>query len=290
MSPSDVGLTAHDLEFEVSDRATADRLKIVGWWIAAPAESTQTVVIIHGYADSRIGALAWTPLWLAAGYNALIVDLRAHGESGGTFTTAGLRERFDLEQVVAQIRQRKPLETRHLMLFGVSMGAAVALSAAEITPDIAGVVVDSPVADFYHGAATQLWLMGLPGKIVLRPGLWLAEALIGGRFSSIRPADVIGRLDCPVLALTPADDPFLPADQAARIESTIKKRQEDDQISQFLTFEGATHLLPLYFDAAKYKEVLQRFCDACKSDRLARAIGEGTKASAGKLSRSDVDS
>jgi pimeloyl-ACP methyl ester carboxylesterase len=276
MSPSDLHLRSEDAEFWVRDAASGGRkIRIVAWWLPASDSSDVTVVLIHGYADSRIGALAWAdPLIKEIGVNVLAVDLRAHGESGGSFTTAGLRERFDLEQIVNDLRAARPAETVHIYLMGLSMGAAVALAAAaELGDGTAGVIVDSPVADFYHGAATQLSLMGLAGKSVLLPGLRLTEMLLGERFTSIRPDRLIrDRLRCPVLALVPGGgDPFLPHADAHALSSIIADRAAEDGRSEWVTFPTAGHLLALQQDPAEFDSALNRFCRTGKSDRLARA-------------------
>ena len=38
------------------------------------------------------------------GYHVLVIDLRAHGESGGSHSTAGFFERHDLNQVINDLR------------------------------------------------------------------------------------------------------------------------------------------------------------------------------------------
>jgi pimeloyl-ACP methyl ester carboxylesterase len=271
MSPSDMGLRYEQERFEVLDSSSRRRLAMSGWWIVARETSDRTVVLVHGYADAKVGALLWAQPLLDLGFNVLLTDLRAHGESEGQFTTAGLRDRHDLDQIINQIRAARPAETEHVVLMGISMGAAVVLAAAELRDDLSGVIVDSPVADFYHGAATQLWLMGLPGRSVLFPGLWLAEMLIGQRFSSIRPQALIEKLHCPILALLPGDDPFLPDGEGLR--SAIRGKSNIDGISEWVDFPQVGHLLALQQDPAKYVDALKRFAAACKSDRLARASG-----------------
>ena len=47
------------------------------------ADAGRCAVLIHGYADAKVGAIAWAPVWHALGYHLLVPDLRAHGESGG---------------------------------------------------------------------------------------------------------------------------------------------------------------------------------------------------------------
>ena len=70
------------------------------------------VTLLHGYADAKVGAIAWAPLWYSLGYHILAFDLRAHGESEGAYSTAGYFERHDLNQLLNQLRAERPSETR----------------------------------------------------------------------------------------------------------------------------------------------------------------------------------
>ena len=78
--------------------------------------------------EGRCDRLA--PVWHALGFHILALDLRAHGESAGVVSTAGDREQHDVVQVLDQLRADGPAQTRQLVLFGVSLGAAVALAVA----------------------------------------------------------------------------------------------------------------------------------------------------------------
>src|SRR5438445_5337614 len=98
LGPEDLGLSYEDESFTVRDEAAGGTLKITAWWLPASSKSDRCAVLVHGYADSKIGGIAWAPTFLAMGYNVLAVDLRAHGEAGGKHTTAGFFERHDLSQ------------------------------------------------------------------------------------------------------------------------------------------------------------------------------------------------
>src|SRR5205814_8004998 len=128
LSPADLGMRFEPLKFRVRDEHTGGPLELAAWWIPCPDPSAngRCVILIHGYADAKVGAIAWAPVWHALGYHILALDLRAHGESGGDQCTAGYFERHDVNQVLDQVRAERPEETRTIVLFGISMGAAVA--------------------------------------------------------------------------------------------------------------------------------------------------------------------
>src|SRR5436305_1396341 len=78
LTPLDIGLSFTPLNFSIRDEFSKNNLRIAAWWI--PHEnSDKTVILLHGYADAKIGAIAWAPLFHELGYNILALDLRAHG-------------------------------------------------------------------------------------------------------------------------------------------------------------------------------------------------------------------
>lgn len=135
------GLTpgSFQLAFEETSFASADGVALRGWWVPAPG-ARGTVVLVHGLNRSRIENARKLPFLHAQGWNALLFDLRHHGQSGGQASTFGWREKDDVAAAVALARRQSggPVVT-----WGVSMGAAAATLAAADDPAIAGLVCDS---------------------------------------------------------------------------------------------------------------------------------------------------
>ncbi len=167
LSPADLGLRYTDVRFQVIDESNPPaKITIVGWWIPADSSSDRCAILLHGYADAKIGAIAWAPIFHSLGWNVLAIDLRAHGESGGEKVTGGHFERHDLSHVIDQLLERQPAETKQIVLFGVSMGSAIATQVAAMRDDVAGVIAESFVGSFIFASHAQTHLMGLPGGIV----------------------------------------------------------------------------------------------------------------------------
>src|SRR5262245_47856908 len=78
------GLTPKSFELAFDDVAfqSSDGVALKGWWI--PAQNAKgSVVLVHGLNRSRIEMVKKAPFLAREGWNALLFDLRHHGESGG---------------------------------------------------------------------------------------------------------------------------------------------------------------------------------------------------------------
>jgi uncharacterized protein len=250
MSPADVGLPFEPVEFDVSG------IKLASWWIPAAAPSARCVVFLHGYADARVGAIAWAPLWHTMGWNILAIDLRAHGESGGRHTTGGYFERNDVAGAIEQLRQRLPNQSRTIVLFGISLGGAVALGMAAIRPDLVnGIVLECPFASFTNAATSHAARMGSPRGLIMPLALWMAEKLSGARFDESTPVKLLEQISLPIFVIQSADDSFVAPDDAAAIEAVAQRRAK----VTYWKVPNAEHLLALAAQPQEYAARLAEF-------------------------------
>jgi pimeloyl-ACP methyl ester carboxylesterase len=138
LDPKALGLAYEAVAFKSSDG-----VELKGWWV--PVDGARgTVVLVHGLNRSRVEMVRKTPFLHEHGWNALLFDLRHHGESGGDATTFGLKEREDVRAAIAEARRRSPAP---VVLWGVSLGGASVVMAAAEDPSVAGVVCDSSYRD-----------------------------------------------------------------------------------------------------------------------------------------------
>jgi pimeloyl-ACP methyl ester carboxylesterase len=111
-------------------------------WSCDPAGATRgTLVSLHGVADNRRGAAGLVPRFARHGLAVVAYDSRAHGESDGEFCTYGFHEKQDLQRVIAA------LPPGPVILFGASLGGAVALQAAAGEPRVSAVVAAETFSD-----------------------------------------------------------------------------------------------------------------------------------------------
>ena len=134
LTPASFQLASEDVVFR-----STDGTELKAWWVPAqPAKGS--VVMVHGLNRSRIEMLRRAPFVHAAGWNALLIDLRHHGASGGGATTFGAKEKEDVKAAARYVRERSP---GPVVEWGVSLGGASVVMAAAEDPDVAGVICDS---------------------------------------------------------------------------------------------------------------------------------------------------
>jgi len=225
LSPEDIGLDFSDIVFDINDaHRPGDKLRICAWWIPARVPSDKTVIVIHGYSDAKVGGIAWAPTWHALGWHVLAIDLRAHGESSGQYCTAGFYERDDLDQIIDQVRISKPGATTHVALFGVSVGAAVALACAARRTDIAAVVVESIYADYRIAVRAHGRRLAMPVEFAYDWAYALAERISGARFDDVRPTSLIPHIHAPLLLISSGADTFVSRDEHDQLTAAMHGR------------------------------------------------------------------
>ena len=259
LSPGDLGLRFEEEVFTVHDSQSGKPLNMAAWWIPAAIPSESCVILLHGYADAKVGAIAWAPLLHDLNLNILAIDLRAHGDSQGRFSTGGYFERDDVNQIINQLTARRSQATRGLMLFGISLGAAVACGVAVTRDDISAIILDSPFTGFSRAIAAHGRLMRLPGGILLRTAIGLSQWLSGAKFDEVRPVDLLPRVTCPVLTIVGMDDILLEPTDIAALKQAAEQQADHVQKSRFWTVPEAGHIAAMPLDPIEYQRQIQLF-------------------------------
>src|SRR5580765_7628816 len=136
--PPALGLAPERVEIPSGDGVT-----LVAWVIRAPATDTtgRWLLICHGNAGnlSDSGRPEHYAGLRALGLNLLAFDYRGYGESGGSPSEAGLYR--DAEAAYGYLRDPLGVPPERIVLFGHSLGSAVAVELATRVP-AAGLVLD----------------------------------------------------------------------------------------------------------------------------------------------------
>ncbi len=235
----------------------ADGIELQGWKVRARARSANWVLLFHGVSDNRTGVLGHAEFLLRHGYNVVMMDSRAHGESGGTIATYGWKERFDTVAVTDALYSSETV--RHLGALGVSMGAAIALQSAAVEPRIEGVVAEDPFANLREVSYDYAGLGFSPllGRTLFRPATILAlhgMAKAGGfRPDDVSPERAVAARPFPILLICGTRDHRIPCRHAERIYRAARGPKE------LWVVAGAEHASALGHAPAEYENRVVTF-------------------------------
>ena len=211
-APDDVGLGEYrETTFTVGGEGRRPRATLVAWVIEPDGGDGRTVLLQHGYGESRAAALPWALAWHAAGWRVVLPDLRAHGESGGAWAGAGVWEADDADEVLNDLRAE--LDPPMLAVAGTSYGALIAATVAGRRDDLDAVVLDSPVRDWPEAVRRWRHLFALPPARAEGPRAWLTRRLVGVDPPPDATAAGLAAASCRSLVILPREDALLdPAD------------------------------------------------------------------------------
>ncbi len=189
------------------------------WDIAGLDPAGPTIILAHGWGDSRMGALTRAEHLAPHCGRMVAFDMPAQGERGG-WLRMGAREHHDVLAIARKVRETS---TAPIVLLGWSLGAGVCIAAAAADDDedrlIAGVVAEAAYRHVHTPARNVLHYSGMPWRLNLAPALWLVGTLagVGPTWRGFDRRRLAARLRVPLLVLHGIDDPISPIEDARAI-------------------------------------------------------------------------
>lgn len=160
------GLPLQEVWFDSTDGA-----RLFGWYVESK-ETPGVLLWCHGNAGNIIHRLENLVELYRLGLSVLIFDYRGYGRSSGTPSEEGLYR--DALAAYAYLTEARRVAPERLVLFGRSLGAAVAGDVASRKP-VAGLILESPFPSV--GAVARAHYFGLPVDWLLSAEFNLVERL-----------------------------------------------------------------------------------------------------------------
>lgn len=212
--------------------------KIHGWWIPAPKANAKTLLYLHGNGINIGANAAHAHRFHQMGFAVLIIDYRGYGRSEGSFPseTTVYQDAATAWNYLVKQRQIQP---SNIVLYGHSLGGAIAINLATQHPEAAGLIVDSSFTSIAEIVNTR-------GQFRLFP----VELILNQRFESIKKVKL---LQMPVLFIHGADDAVVPISMSKQLYAAAPEPK------QLFIVANAGHNNTAEIAGLKYFEVVKKF-------------------------------
>lgn len=229
--------------------------------------SEKTVIMVSGRTEGLRYAYYFAKPYGEMGYNVLTIDQRAHGESDGKYNTVGFEEYKDLLAWAEYLYEHH--HSHSIVLHGICIGAASSIFALtnEKCPDyIKGMVAEGMFPNFWESFRNHMIELKKPMCGLPFINAWMK--LLTGYSMKYGPADVIHRLNKPLLMLHGKEDLYSLPEEAEKMYGkcgTEKKR--------IVWFERGRHSQLRFTDAARYDGAVKAFLSEVIEEKQTAVIG-----------------
>lgn len=239
-TPRDLGLAFDDIYF-----TTSDGVRLNGWFVPHP-DARVTLLWFHGNAGNISHRLENIKLLHdKLKIHVFIFDYRGYGRSEGTPSESGTY--LDGEAAVQHLRSRRDVDPKTMILFGRSLGTAIAAEMA-IRQDFLALILETPFASIRAMARVAFPL--LPIGPFLRTRYDVLEK--------------VKKIRAPLLVLHGDQDEIVPYAQGRQVFDAAPEPK------QFFTIRGAHHNDSYVVGGESYFSALKNFIDRAAPHSLQR--------------------
>lgn len=233
-----------------------DGIKLVGRYI--PCENARgTAILFHGYRSQwNLDFSCSVSYYHSLGFALLLVDQRAHGESGGHYITYGVKERRDVLSWIDYVNLRFGDNTP-ILIGGLSMGASTVQMACGLglPENVRAAVSDCGFTTPYEIGVHVLRRRKLPVWLLLPQVELFCRLLAGFGLKECSTLTAQRRNRIPTFFVHGEDDNLVPC------EMTLRNYKACRAEKHLLTVPGATHGVSYLVDQPRYEREIKEFLD-----------------------------
>ena len=256
----DLKKTYDSLDLEEFELTVPNGYEIRGSVIRAEKDHSFTdgkeraVILVHGVTANSYTMLAQAEVWHRLGFNVIIYDQPAHGESGGGRCTMGYEESEDLVFIAEEMRKRFP-EGTIFGMGGESMGAATVMMAAPKLPWMSFVYEDGGYATMRDEVPACLkYKAKLPSFPFSDLTIMYFDKRNEHKIDDIRPIDHVRKIAVPMLFVHGGQDRFVPT------ENVYKLYEAKEGPKEIKVFENCPHVKACFMEHEEYYKTIKEFC------------------------------
>lgn len=240
-----------DSTFQTVYLKTKDNLKLEAWYIHADS-AVGTVILFHGHGGTKSGIIKEAEAFNKMGYNTMLLDFRAHGNSEGNTCTIGYDETEDAKLAYDYIKNKGE---KNIVLWGISMGASTITKAAkdyQLEPQ--KIILEMPFGTLEDAVIGRIKMMKLPPQPIATLLTFWGGTEHGFWAFGMKPQEYVKNINCPVLL------------QWGRNDLRVSKAEEDILFEnipvsnkKFIIYETASHESLCKKEPGKWKAEVAAF-------------------------------
>ena len=237
---------------------TNDGLVLEAWYIPADIPTDKTVIVVHGFRDGKINMKQYGELFRELGYNVLMPDNRAAGESQGKYITYGHYDKNDIIAWTQQLIKDNP--NCEITYFGLSMGAATVMMASgeDLPTNVKNIIEDcgyNNVWDELTYQARQTYKM--PAFPLMHTISFVNKIRQGWFFQDGSATAALAKNELPILLMHGGNDTFVPTEMLSKNYDAVKKGTPKEKV----IIDGATHAQSFETNPDLYRKAVQDFLE-----------------------------
>lgn len=215
----------------------------------------KAVIINHGITYTLYGSIKYARMFLKRGYNVLVYDNRNHGRSGGTNTTFGKYEKYDLKACTDWVFERLGSDCK-VGIHGESLGAGICLQNAAIDDRLSFVIADCPYSDLSELLTTRLKIeFKLPTAPIVPMASFVTKMRCGMSFRDVSPIKDMDKIKTPIFYIHGLADDYIPN------EMSVAMYNKKIGIKKLYLAPEAGHAKSYSVDKVEYERQVNEFLD-----------------------------
>lgn len=221
---------------EDAELVSEDGLKLKGDVFWTDSGSHKWLIAVHGYTGKRQDMQNVAGFYGLQGYNVLTPDMRAHGESQGTYIGMGWLDRQDILKWIQYVIDLD--DQAEIVLHGISMGGATVMMASgeKLPQQVKGIVEDCGYTSVWDIFSDELsYLFHLPDFPILYAADGIAWLRAGYEFKSASALEQVAKSQVPILFIHGSEDNFVHTDMVYELFDACQAPKD------LLVIQGAGH-------------------------------------------------
>ncbi|HIK09029.1 MAG TPA: alpha/beta fold hydrolase [Oscillatoriaceae cyanobacterium M33_DOE_052] len=247
-TPAKVELDYEDIWLPVADSTSQNtEERIHGWWLpAARQQQGRVLLYLHGNSENISGNIHHANRFHKLGFSVFLIDYRGYGSSEGSFPTEESVYQ-DAETAWNYLVEQRGIPPEQIVIYGHSLGGAVAIELADRQPRAAGLIVEGSFTSIRDMTTYRYpWFVIFP-----------IDQLLTHHFDSISK---VSQLKMPVLFIHGTADETVPYPMSQTLFAAAPEPK------QLFTVPGAGHENLAKLSGETYLQTIRNFMELVENN------------------------